>query len=487
MTGTTSTRAAVASAATARPLLALAVISAAQLMVALDATIVNIALPTAQASLHFTDSDRQWVITAYTLALGGLLLLGGRLADLLGRKPAFLAGLAGFAASSALAGAAPSFGVLVTGRALQGVSAAVLTPTALSLLAVTFTDPKARARAFAVYGAVASSGAAGGLLLGGVLTQYATWRWCLFLNVGVGLAAGIAGRRVLPDVSRGPGERLDVAGAGLVTAGLVALTFGCSQAATAGWTSPRVALPLVTGGLLFAGFLSWQRRAARPLLPLPILLDRDRAGTYLAVAAAIVGSFGMFLLLTYYLQVVRGYSPVRTGLAFLPMTLAVVASSTGLASRLLPRVSARTLIVPGLLTAAAGLALLTRLGPHTAYLTGVLPAELLLGGGMGCVFTPAFSVATSGVDHRDVGVAAAVVQTANQVGASLGTAVLNTLAASSTTSYLARRASDPRSVAAALIHGYGVAAGAAACLLVGAAAVVFLLIRAPNAIPHRPG
>jgi EmrB/QacA subfamily drug resistance transporter len=322
-----------------------AVISAAQLMVTLDATIVNIALPTAQASLGFTDTDRQWVLTAYTLALGGLLLLGGRLADLLGRKRAFLAGLAGFAASSALAGAAPTFGVLVADRALQGAFAALLTPTALSLLAVTFTDPKARSRAFGVYGAVASSGAAAGLLLGGVLTQYASWRWCMFLNVTVALVAGAAGRRVLPDLPAGPRERLDVAGAALVTAGLVSLTFGCSQAATAGWTSPRVALPTAAGALLLAAFLVWQRRAPRPLLPLTVLLHRDRAGTYLAVAAAVVGSFGLYVLLTYYLHVVRGYSPVRTGLAFLPMTLAVVVSATGLARRL-PRVSARTLISP---------------------------------------------------------------------------------------------------------------------------------------------
>lgn len=493
MTGTTSPTGAAAPATalaattvptTGRPLLAVAVISAAQLMVALDATIVNIALPTAQTSLRFDDADRQWVLTAYTLALGGLLLLGGRLGDLLGRKRAFLAGVAAFAASSALAGAAPSFAVLVTGRALQGASAALLTPTALSLLAVTFTDPTTRARAFAVYGAVASSGAAGGLLLGGVLTQYSSWRWCLFLNVAVGLAAGVAGRQVLPDMPPGPAERLDVAGATLVTAGLVALTYGCSQAATAGWTSHRVALPLSSGVLLLAGFLGWQRRAARPLLPLTVLFDRDRAGACVAVAAAVVGSFGLFLLLTYYLQVVRGYSPVRTGLAFLPLTLAVVASSTGLASRLLPRVSARALITPGLLAAAVGLALLTRLDPRTAYLTGVLPAELLLGAGMGCVFTPAFSVATSGVDRRDAGVAAAVVQTANQVGASLGTAVLNTLAAAGTAGYLAGRTRDAGTVAAGLVHGYAVATGAAAGLVAVVAALVFLLIRVPAAAPQ---
>ena len=320
---------------------ALVVIAIAQLMVALDATVVNIALPTAQGALGFSDAERAWVVTAYTSAVAGLLLLGGRLADRIGRRRAFLYGLVGFAVSSALAGAAPSLGWLIAGRALQGSFAAVLTPTALSLIAVTFTDGKERAKAFGVYGAVASSGAAVGLLLGGVLTEYAGWRWCLFVNVAIALVAFGLGRRSLPDMDGFDQARIDVVSGVLASAGLATIVYGCAQAAVHGWGSTVVLAPLAAGCLVVGLFLKRQRGATQPILPLWVLADGPRLGAYLSVASAVVGSFGMFLMLTYHFQAVLGWSPVRTGLAFLPLSVAVSVGSFGLGSRLLPRVAPR--------------------------------------------------------------------------------------------------------------------------------------------------
>ncbi len=455
-------------------------VAVAQLMVALDATIVNIALPSAQQALGFDDGRRQWVITAYTLPFAGLLLLGGRLCDHLGRRRAFLAGLAGFAAASALAGAAPSFAVLVAGRALQEAFAALLAPTALSLVAVTFTEPRERARAFGVYGALASSGAASGLILGGALTEYLQWRWCLYVNIAVAVCALLAGRAVLPRVAAQARTGLDVTAGLLVTGGLVAVVFGCSQAVPHGWASLQVTGPWAAGLLALASFVLRERRTRTPLLPLHILAHQARAGSYLAVAAAVVGSFGMFLMLTYYFQVIQDYTPLQAGLAFLPLTAAASASGYGVASRLLPRVAASTLIVAGMLVAAAGLGLLSRLDAASGYLSLVLPAQLLLGAGIGCVFTPAISVATSGIERRDAGVAAAVANTAMQVGGSIGTAVLNTVAITATSAYLG---SNPVSQGArdeALVHGYAAATTWAGVLLVAVAAVAMALIRPPR-------
>jgi EmrB/QacA subfamily drug resistance transporter len=462
--------------------LALVVIAVAQLMVALDATIVNIALPSAQAALGFGDADRTWVVTAYTSMFAGLLLLGGRVADRFGRRRAFLGGLIGFAAASALAGLAPSFGVLVAGRALQGAFAAVLTPTALSLVATTFTDGRERAKAFGVYGAVASSGAAVGLLLGGVLTEYTGWRWCLFVNVLVALGAWFAGRAFLPRDDGHPQARLDIISGVLVTAGLAAIVLGASQAAAHGWGSAPVLAPVGLGVALVVAFLIRQRRVQSPLLPLWVLADRSRAGAYLAVAVAVVGSFGMFLMLTYHFQVVLGWSPVQAGLAFLPLSLAVSASAYGLGSRLLPTVAPRLLIAAGLVPAAAGLGLLTMLSPTSGYAAIILPAELLLGLGMGLVFTPAISVATSGVDPRHAGVAAATANTATQVGGSVGTAILNSVAVAATASYAAAHpAGDPRT---ALVHGYATATGWSAIVAAATAILVVILIRVPRPEPR---
>jgi EmrB/QacA subfamily drug resistance transporter len=463
----------------------LAFVALAQLMVALDATIVSIALPSAQAGLHASDADRQWVITAYTLSFGGLLLLGGRFADFFGRKRAFLVGLSGFALASALGGFAPNFAILVGARALQGAFGALLAPTALSLLAITFTEPKERARAFAVYGAIAGSGAAAGMLLGGVLTQYMTWRWCLYVNIPIAVVAGIGGWLVLRDSRVAARPRFDVLGVVLAAGGLVALVYGCTLAVSQSWRSTEVVTLLAASVALLSLFVAWEARATNPLLPLHIVLDRNRGGAYLAVALGIAGMFGAFLFLTYYLQVVLRFTPVQAGLAFLPMTLASQAGSWVIAARLMPRLPARALMAPGALVAAAGMALLTQLQPDTNYLTLVLPAELLLGLGTSCVMVPAFSIGTLGVDRREAGIAAATVNSFQQIGGSLGVAVLNTIAASATAAYLAVNSSE-RFRVQAIVHGYSVATEWGVAILLLGAVVAALLINAgkPSAPQH---
>jgi EmrB/QacA subfamily drug resistance transporter len=447
-------------------------------MIALDATIMNVALPSVQADLGFSDADRQWVITAYTLTFGALLLLGGRIADSVGRIRAFVIGLTGFSAASAAAGMATSLSALAAARAAQGAFTALLAPTVLSLIAVTFIEPRERARAFAVFGAIAGVGGATGLVLGGALTEMWGWRACLLVNVPIALVASVGAwslRESAPVVTRPSRGRLDVVGAMSAVAGLVAVALGCAQAAAHGWRSPPVLGLLAAGLTLLGGFVWWESRMASPMLPPRILLDRNRAGANLAVALTIAALLGAFLLLTYYLQVVRGYDPFRAGLAFLPLSAAVLASSQ-LTARLVPRLPLRALAVPGLLVAACGMALLTKLSTDSAYLTAVLPAEILIGLGVGAVFTPAINAATSGVDQHHAGIAAAVVNTAQQVGGSVGVATLNSVAAITTSHSTPGR---PPSTAA-LVHGYSAAAAVAGAILVAAAALAAVLITQPS-------
>lgn len=467
--------------------LALSFIALAQLMAALDATIVSIALPWAQRALGASDPERQWVITAYTLAFGGLLLLGGRIADAIGRKRSFLIGVAGFAVASAVGGSAGTFAVLLGARAAQGAFAALLAPSALSLLAVTFTEPRERAKAFAVYGAIAGSGAALGLLLGGVLTQYLNWRWCLYVNIPIAILAAAGGARVLSSAPGSSRHRFDVPGVLLGSGGLVALVYTCTEAVSEGWASSSVVVSFVISAMLLVGFIIREARASAPLLPLRIVLDRNRGGAYLAAAFAIAGMFGAFLFMTYYLQVVLRYSPVRAGFAFLPLTLASQAGSWGIASVLMPRVPARAIMAPGAMVAAAGLLILTQIQVSSGYLTHVLPAEILLGIGIACVMAPAFNIGTLGVDPRQAGIAAATVNVATQVGASLGTALLNTIAASATASYLAGLRPTPIVVAQALVHGYSIATlWASAILALGAAAAAVLINAGTPGLHARP-
>jgi EmrB/QacA subfamily drug resistance transporter len=464
--------------------IALTFIALAQLMIALDATIVSIALPWAQHDLGASDAQRQWVITAYTLAFAGLLLVGGRIADTIGRKRTFLIGLAGFAVASAIGGSAGSFLVLLASRAAQGAFAALLAPTALSLLAVTFTEPRDRARAFAVYGAIAGSGAALGLLLGGVLTQYFGWRWCLYVNIPIAVAAAVGGWQVLASGSGGHRQRVDLPGVLFATGGLVALVYGCTEAVSSGWGSGRVLGFLLASAVLLIAFVVREARTDAPLLPLPIVLDRNRGGAFLAAAFAIAGMFGAFLFLTYYLQVVLRYSPLQAGLAFLPLTIASQAGSWGIASVLMPRVPARWIMAPGALTAAAGMLVLTQIQVGSSYLSHVLPAEILLGIGIACVMAPAFNVGTRGVDPRQAGVAAATVNAATQIGASLGVALLNTIAATATAAYLAGFRPSAGLLNQALVHGYAIAAAWAAGVLVLGAITTAVLINAGRPAAH---
>ncbi|MFD4999242.1 MFS transporter [Streptomyces buecherae] len=462
--------------------LALLFIGMAQLMIVLDITIVNIALPSAQRDLDISAGDRQWVITAYTLAFGSLLLFGGRIADYTGRRRAFVIGLLGFAGASALGGAAENLGMLLAARALQGVFAALLAPSALSLLAVMFTEAKERAKAFGVFGAIAAGGGALGLVLGGLLTEYLDWRWCLYVNVPIAVAA-VFGWYALPTDTRTSGgrARFDIPGVLLAVSGLVAVVYGCSEAEADGWGSGRVLGLLAAGVLLLAVFVVVERRVSTPLLPLRVVLDRTRGGAYLAVGLAMVGMFAMFLFLTYYLQTVKDYSAVVTGVAFLPLTAGVLFGAGGVATRLLPKVPPRALVAPGLLLAAAGAAWLIPLEPDSSYAAGVLPAELLVGMGMGLVMAPAMNYATHGVRPEDTGIASASVTTAQQIGGSIGTALLNTIAASTTSDYLsAHRPPTPDVARQALTEGFSDAFVAASLILVAAAAVVGALMNTPR-------
>jgi len=452
---------------------ALAFIAVAQLMIALDATIVSIALPSAQAALGASDADRQWVVTAYTLAFGGLLLLGGRIADYLGRKRAFMIGLAGFALASVAGGAAPNFAALVAARAAQGAFAALLAPTALALLATSFTQARERATAFAVYGSIAGSGAAIGMLLGGALTQYLSWRWCLYVNLPVAIVAAIGAWIVLPASSDRGRPSLDVPGVVLAGAGLVSLVYGTTEAVRSGWSSATVIALLAASAVLLVLFVLREARTPSPLLPLRIVTDRNRGGAYLAVGLALAGMFGAYLFLTYDFQVVMHYTPLQAGLAFLPITVASQAGSWLIARRLMPLTPPRALMAPGALVAAAGLVLLTQLHAGSSFVSVVLPAELLLGLGLSTAMVPAFSVATHGVDPREAGVASATVNAAQQVGASLGVAVLNTIAATATAAYLGPRTE-------AVLHGFAQATGWGAAIMVLSAVVAALLIRAPR-------
>ncbi|MEV7178467.1 MFS transporter [Kitasatospora sp. NPDC093679] len=462
---------------------ALAVIAIAQLMIVLDATIVNIALPSAQKDLGISDGNRQWVITAYTLAFGGLLLLGGRIGDLFGRKRTFLIGLLGFALASAIGGFATEPWMLFSARALQGAFGALLAPSALSLLSTTFTDAKERATAFGIFGALAGGGAAIGLIMGGLLTEYLNWRWCLFVNIPIAIGAALAAYALLKrdHVAKGHRVKLDLPGAVLGCGGLLLIVFGTSEAVSRGWGDWLVLTSLCVGVALLFVFVLFERRTDHPLLPLHIVSDRNRGGGAIAVGLAVIGMFGLFLFLTYYMQVVKGFSPVMAGVSFLPMTAAIIISATGIAANLMTRVPSRALVVPGLLLGAGGMAWLTQMKVDSPYATMVLPAELLLGFGMGLVFMPSLSLATLGVAPNETGAASAIINSAQQVGGSIGVALLNTIAASATATWLAtRNAADPLVLKQGQVHGYAIATTVAMGILLVAAVIAFLMI------DHRP-
>ena len=418
---------------------ALMVIAIAQLMVVLDASIVNIALPSIQADLGMTDANRQWVLTAYTLAFGGLLLLGGRIADFQGRKRMFIVGLIGFAAASFLGGISTSEEMLIAARALQGVFAALLAPAALSLISVTFTESKERANAFGVFGAISGGGAAIGLVAGGILTEYLSWHWTLLVNVPIAIIAVLLAIPFVHESRAHGNTKYDIPGAVTATLGLVSLVYGITRAESDGWSGSQTLLFMGMGILLLIVFLVIEARSTHPLLPIRILTNRNRGGAYLASFFVGVGLFAMFLFLTYYFQGVLGYTPLTSGLLFLPFSAGVIVSAA-IASQLLPRFGPRWVTASGFVLAVIGMLLLTRLTPGSSYVTDILPSLIILSLGMGLIFVPLSAVSLFAIGDHDAGVASAVLNTSQQIGGSIGVAFLNTIAASATTAFIAANA-----------------------------------------------
>ncbi len=452
--GVPAVPAAAGSASADRRWAILALLGVAQLMVVLDSTIVNIALPSAQQSLGFSTDNRQWVVTAYALAFGSLLLLGGKLGDLFGRKWTFVAGLIGFAVASGIGGLAQSFGMLVAARALQGAFGALLAPSALSLLTVTFADSPDRSKAFGIFGAIAGGGASVGLILGGVLTQTLSWRWCLYVNVLIAIPTVLVALRLLENHPPDGRPRIDVPGVLLACGGLFALVYGFSSAETRSWTAPLTLVSLAASVVLLVAFVAVERVRADPLLPLHIVRDRARGGAYLSILLAGAGVFAVFLFLTYYMQENLGFSPIKTGLSFLPLTAVLVVTSTTVQTKVISRTGAKPLVAIGMALGVIAMLLLTRLSPGAGYASHVLPSLLIVGLGMGCIFAPAFSTATLGIDGSEAGVASAMVNTSQQVGGSVGTALLSTIFASATAAYASSHAKTPGAINAATIHGY---------------------------------
>jgi EmrB/QacA subfamily drug resistance transporter len=424
------------------------------------------------------------VITAYTLAFGGLLLLGGRIADFGGRKRMFGVGLVGFAAASALGGLATDQAMLFGARALQGAFAALMAPAALSILTITFqSDPRERAKAFGAYGAVSGAGGAIGVLAGGVLTQYASWRWCLLVNVPIALLAAFAAGRVVHE-SRAEGTtRYDLPGALLSTSGLVSLVYGFTKASSDGWGSPVTLTLLSVAVALLVAFVVVETRSSHPLLPLRVVAERNRGGSYLASFLLGAGLFAMFVFLSYYMQGVLHYSALKAGIAFLPFAVGIVVAAAA-SSSLVPRIGPRIPMTAGMLVGAIGLAWLTQIGVHTSYWAYVFGPELLMSLGLGFAFPALSSTALTNVDDKDSGVASALVNTTQQIGGSLGTALLNTVAATATANYLAvhGRLLLPEG----LVHGYSVAFAIGAGFLVLAALVSAVLVNGRPRMAESP-
>jgi EmrB/QacA subfamily drug resistance transporter len=461
----------------------LPVVSAAQMLVVLDGTIVNIALPSAQQALGMPDSSRHWVVTAYALAFGGLLLIGGRISSVLGHRRTFMIGLAGFAAASALAGAATGPGMLFATRALQGAFAAILAPAGLSLLSATFSEGPERARAFGVFAAVGAAGSAVGLVAGGLLTEYTSWRWCLFINVPVALFALLGTTGVPRDRPAAGAGRLDLAGAVLSAAAFVAVVYAVNQAESLGWGSPVVVALLTVGVLLLVAFVAVELRVPHPLLPMRVLRHRARAGAMAAVTLMFVAMFGFFLFMSYYTQTVLGYSPVQAGMTLIINAVAALLGSTFIAAKLHGRVAPGVVIVAGLLSAAVGLLIVTRLTPQSGevlalYLT---PALVLTGLGLGCVLSPTAGLATAYLRPHDIGAAAATYNAAQQLGAALGTALFNTVAASAAATRLVEQDATQT---AATVHGYATALTVAFGVLAATACIAAALI--PLRTPRAP-
>jgi len=445
-------------------------------MLVLDGTVMNIAIPNAKIDLGITDANQQWIITAYTLAFGSLLLLGGRIGDFMGRKRIFIIGLLGFAGASALGGIATNQELLFAARALQGVFGALLAPAALAIISVTFTVPSERAKAFGVFGAISGGGAAIGLIVGGALTEYFSWRWCLGVNTPIAILAALLAAKYVHESKAEGDHTYDIPGVITATAGLFALTYGFNEAARAGWTNSITLTFFATAAVLLIAFVVIESKVANPLMPLRVITERNRGGSYLGSLIVGAGLFSMFLFLGLYLQVILGYTPLRSGFAFIPFSIGIIIFA-GVASQLLPKVGPKPLMVPGLIFAGIGLLMLTRITPETGYATHVLPSLLIMSSGIALVFIPLTSTSLHGVSGRDTGVASAMVNTSQQIGGSLGVALLNTIAATATTSYAATHTELGKLVQPfAVTHGFTVAFKVSAALLFAGALVLFFFI-----------
>ncbi|MCC3265088.1 DHA2 family efflux MFS transporter permease subunit [Arthrobacter gengyunqii] len=455
--------------------LLLSVLALAQLMVVLDGTIVNIALPDAQLDLGMSDGDRTWVVTIYALAFGSLLLLGGRIADYWGRKRTFMVGMLGFAAASALGGFASSTEMLLAARGLQGAFAALLAPASLAILTITFPSGKDRIKAFAVYGAIGGGGAAIGLLLGGVLTQYASWHWCLLVNVPIAVVAIAAGLPLIRESKAHGNTRYDLPGAVLVVAGLASLVYGFAQAEE-GWVRVETIGFLVAGVVILAAFVFVESKVSNPLLPLRVLANRVRGGAFLISALTGAALLGGILFLVFYFQIVLGYSPLKSGLASLPMTLAITAGA-GVLSKFLPRTGVRLPMTLGPVVGAVGLFWLSFITVEGNYALEVLPGLILLGFGLAMIFVPLQNVALAGIDEHDAGVASAAVSATQQIGGSIGTALFTAIYTAAMTSYLSSNEVLPGVQAGALVSGYSAAFMWAGAAILLAAPIGFFMIR----------
>jgi EmrB/QacA subfamily drug resistance transporter len=469
------------SRAAANPSLVLALVCLAQFMVVLDATIVNVALPTLQRDLHFSPSSLQWVINSYTLVFGGFLLLGGRASDLFGRKRLFLLGIVVFTAASVLDGLAPSSGFLIAARALQGFGAALVSPAALAIVTTTFPEGRLRTRAMGIWAAIAVGGGAVGMLLGGILTEYASWRWIFFVNIPVGLLAFLFATRFVPE-SRGPERRgFDLLGAFSVTSGLIVLVYAIVKVQEYGWVSVRTIGLLAVALALLAGFVITELRSRHPLVRLGIFRMRS-----LTVANAVMlsvggGMFAIFFFATLYVQQILHLSPVQAGLGFLPLTAAIIIAS-GIAQQAIgPRISVIPVAVVGMAMAALGLILLSRVSADGSYLSDVLPGILVMGLGLGFTFVPLTLIATTNVAVDDAGLASGLFNTSQQVGGALGLAILSTIAANRTADRLAAgrgSAATPHEHAQALVSGFHVGFLAGAGLMALGVVLVAVLVRA---------